>query len=306
MFMGLIVGRLLDKFSRVLPFVLILNIFQILGSIFYFLGISPGFLLFSRLVEGIGNSAYIVFTTDVCRATTMKERTPVLLLFNIAQQLGLLLGPACNLFLRDLDFYIGSIHVTKLNAPGFFLAVSYILFEILAYFAYYDLKLAKEEEENSDMSPILNDDILSNTEPGVEAVQEILDRPDEVYDTSSVPWSRYWQQLCNGEIIILIFIRFIGLFGQTCLETVVTPMMRTFFDYGDFENSILYLSGGGVLIIVFIALTLASKRIQDRVLIFFGLILNIITYIWFLSTVPYYKPGIFFFVKDDLRSSYIS
>jgi len=40
----------------------------------------------------------------------------------------------------------------------------YILFEILAYFAYYDLKVAKEEELNSqnDTSPILNQDILSN------------------------------------------------------------------------------------------------------------------------------------------------
>ena len=108
----------------------------------------------------------IVFTTDVCRATTLEERTPVLLLFNVAQQLGLLLGPACNLFLRELDFHIGSIHVNKLNAPGFFLAVIYILFEILAYFAYYDLKVAKEEELNSqnDTSPILNQDILSNDE----------------------------------------------------------------------------------------------------------------------------------------------
>ena len=105
----------------------------------------------------------VVFLTDVCRATTIEERTPVLLFFNLAQQLGLLLGPACNLFLRDLDFYIGTIHVTKLNAPGFFLAVIYALFEILAYFAYYDLKVAKDQEINgqSDTTPILNQDSLA-------------------------------------------------------------------------------------------------------------------------------------------------
>ena len=91
--------------------------------------------------------------------------------------------------------------------------------------------------------------------------------------------------------LALMFIRFIGLFGQTCLETIVTPMMRTYFNYGDLANSILYLSGGGVLILVFIVLTFASKKFMDRSLILFGLILNIITYIWFLSTVPYYKTG---------------
>ena len=117
----------------------------------------------SRLIEGLGNAIGVVFLTDVCRATTIEERTPVLLFFNLAQQLGLLLGPACNLFLRDLDFYIGTLHVTKLNAPGFFLAVIYALFEILAYFAYYDLKVAKDQEINgqSDTTPILNQDSLA-------------------------------------------------------------------------------------------------------------------------------------------------
>ena len=117
----------------------------------------------SRLIEGLGNAIGVVFLTDVCRATTIEERTPVLLFFNLAQQLGLLLGPACNLFLRDLDFYIGTLHVTKLNAPGFFLAVIYALFEILAYFAYYDLKVAKDQEINgqSDTAPILNQDNLA-------------------------------------------------------------------------------------------------------------------------------------------------
>ena len=45
MFMGLFIGRLLDKFSRVLPFVLVLNIFQILGSVLYFVGISPSLII---------------------------------------------------------------------------------------------------------------------------------------------------------------------------------------------------------------------------------------------------------------------
>ena len=107
----------------------------------------------------------------------------------------------------------------------------------------------------------------------VDALREIRNS-QAIYDQSSVPWSRYLTELARGEIIILMFIRFIGLFGQTCLETIVTPMMRTYFNYGDFANSILYLSGGGVLILVFIALTFASKKFMDRSLILFGLILN--------------------------------
>ena len=291
MMMGLIVGRILDKFKRVSPLVLFLNLFQIAGSLMYFMGISPAFMIFGRLVEGLGNPAMVAFTTDVCRATTLEERTPVLLLFNIAQQLGLLLGPACNLFLREIDFYIGSIHVNKLNAPGFFLALVYLLWEILAYFCYYDLKVAKDEELNTetDSSPILSEDIYS-VQGSEDALQEIRNNPG-AYDTDSVPWSRYIDELARGEIIALIFIRFIGLFGQTCLETIVTPMMKEYFNYGDFANSILYLSGGGLLILVFIVLTLLSKKLADRSLILAGLVLNIVTYIWFLATIPYYQPN---------------
>ena len=299
MITGLFIGRLLDKFSRVLPFILILNLFQISGSVVYFLGISPTFILISRLIEGLGNASYIAFTTDVCRSTSTEERTPILLLFNVAQQLGLLLGPACNLFLRELDFWIGNIHVNKLNAPGFFLAVMYIFFEILAYFCYFDLAKLKQEYQE-DTVPILteideNEENSQNQENPQNSENpensEIAQNPENI----EVTWSRYFHELCKGEIIVLIFIRFIGLFGQTCLETIVTPMMKTYFNYGDFENSILYLSGGGVLILVFIILTLASKKFSDRILILFGLFLNILTYIWFLCTVPYYA-------KNDRRN----
>ena len=43
-----------------------------------------------------------------------------------------------------------------------------------------------------------------------------------------------------------------------------------------------------MLILVFIVLTILSKKCSDRSLIFAGLVLNIVTYIWFLCTVPTY------------------
>merc|ERR1712086_1113430 len=118
---------------------------------------------------------------------------------------------------------------------------------------------------------ILNQDSLAIDNDSVDALrdEEVVSDSEPIYDQSSVPWSRYVTELARGEIIVLMFIWF---FGQTCLETIVTPMMRTYFDYDDFANSILYLSGGGVLILVFIALTFASKKFTDRSLIFFGLI----------------------------------
>ena len=127
----------------------------------------------------------------------------------------------------------------------------------------------------------------------------------------NVSWSVYMDEIFRGEIIALVFLRFIGLFGQTCLEvniiiglmkfldslkffilqTIVTPMMRIFFNYGDFANSILYLCGGFQLIAVFIVLTFASKKFSDRSLIAVGIVINIIAYLWFLILVPTFQKS---------------
>ena len=145
----------------------------------------------------MGNGANIAFLTDVCRATTLEERTPVLLFFNIVQQIGLLLGPACNLFLRELDFYIGPFHINKLNAPGFFLTVLYIIFEIVASLMYYDLKVAKDKQSDSDTSPIIDNDVL-NEESAIEAVENIT-----IQSEQPVPWSRYVNELLRGTYVCL-------------------------------------------------------------------------------------------------------
>ena len=155
----------------------------------------------------------------------------MLLLFNIAQQLGLLLGPACNLFLRKLDFYIGPFHINKLNAPGFFLAVMYLLFETLALLMYYDLKIAKDQaEQNEDTSGIItNEEIMNDdiTEDSVDATDTVV----VTNESESVPWSRYVDELLRGEIIALMFLRFIGLFGQTCLETIGNMLLLILSNY---------------------------------------------------------------------------
>ena len=49
-----------------------------------------------------------------------------------------------------------------------------------------------------------------------------------------------------------------------CLQAMVTPLMKIYFDYGDFENSLLYLGGGIELMIVTILMTLISRKLSDR------------------------------------------
>ena len=78
----------------------------------------------------------------------------------------------------------------------------------------------------------------------------------------------YINVLTSADLVCLIYLRFIALFCQTFLETIVPPVMQKYFDLGDQANSFLYLLGGIMLIIVFIVLSFSTKyMIPDRNLV---------------------------------------
>ena len=140
MMTGLVVGKLLDvgQYS-IKKMVVFLNCSQIAGACLYLFSSSQYMILVSRLVSGLGKSITIAFLTDICRSTQLSERTPVLLVFNIAFQLGLLLGPGFNLILSQLEVDTALGRLDKLNSPGLLLAISWTVFSLLVVLLYSDL-----------------------------------------------------------------------------------------------------------------------------------------------------------------------
>ena len=165
--------------------------------------------------------AWVGVNADVCRATTLEERTPILVGLGIARQLGLLFGPACNLFLRNVQFSIGWLTVNKLNAPGLFLVILYLILELLAAAFYFDLARSLQEErvaqrvdersENEGEGAAIEGELATSNNSNRGAHDEPLLNPD-------VSWSEYKNEIIRPEIIALMFLRFIGFFGQACLE----------------------------------------------------------------------------------------
>ena len=108
--------------------------------------------------------------------------------------------------------------MNKLNAPGLFLAVLYLILELLAAAFYFDLARLLQLERDAHRAERLESegegaDIegdLASTDRGVEEERPLLN-PD-------VNWSEYKNEIFRPEIIALMFLRFIGFFGQTCLE----------------------------------------------------------------------------------------
>ena len=135
--------------------------------------------------------------------------------------------------------------MSKHNAPGLFLAVMYVLYEVAIVLFYFDLARAAKIAGNSAISaadPVRGGSKESDS--GVDSPdgvvrddgdEDLLARPEVVYSSvealippneredisNQVSWAQYKNELLRGEIVALIFLRFMALFGQTCMEVSI-------------------------------------------------------------------------------------
>ena len=84
----------------------------------YFVAVNPSMVLGSRLIAGLGSGSGSSIFGMISRSTTKEERTATFSRLMSLRQIGLVIGPAFNLFLEKLDFFIGPLHVTSLTVPG--------------------------------------------------------------------------------------------------------------------------------------------------------------------------------------------
>ena len=84
----------------------------------YFMAGSAWMIIASRGIAGLGSGSSSSIFGAVARMTTEEQRTAVFSLLLSTRQFGLLVGPACQLFLIHFDFYIGKFHLTSINSPG--------------------------------------------------------------------------------------------------------------------------------------------------------------------------------------------
>jgi len=95
-----------------------IDFFILSGNFMYFVASSPYMVLGSRLVAGLGSGSGSSIFGMIARSTPEHKRTAAFSQLMALRQFGLLVGPACNLFLNKLDFFIGPFHVNSLTSPG--------------------------------------------------------------------------------------------------------------------------------------------------------------------------------------------
>ncbi|XP_076318412.1 uncharacterized protein LOC143229664 isoform X2 [Tachypleus tridentatus] len=147
LFSNPVIGLWADYSQNTKFILLVTNIGEIVGSFMYFLGISSWFLVFSRLIAGIGSGAGAAVFADITRSTSEEERTPIISSVVLCRQIGLLFGPAMNFFLRKFDFYIGSFPLDRYTSPGLFMACLWLVMEFIFLIMYHNLTTLTHEED---------------------------------------------------------------------------------------------------------------------------------------------------------------
>ncbi|XP_072852365.2 major facilitator superfamily domain-containing protein 8 [Pogona vitticeps] len=321
-FAGLLTGPLFgywsDRTRQTKTIILFANMFQIAGNFMYFVGGSKWMLLSSRLVAGVGTGAGASIFGYLTRSTASEERATVFAAVMACRQFGLLVGPACNLFLRLCNFRIGPFVVNKFTSPGLFMCLVWILLQIVAVTMYFDLQpppLARSSKavprtsqdvlEEDEVEPLMRHEAGQEeaTESGgygstTDVEQQEPSLGDEyryvpnghLADEESAdekeksPFHDFssMREYLREEVVVLLTAQFVTLFNQTALETMVTPITQRYLNFGELENSIMYFLCGAEVIVGFFLVRCLSTRLTDRVILVLGLVICNVACVWCL------------------------
>ncbi|XP_048831886.1 uncharacterized protein LOC125708418 isoform X3 [Brienomyrus brachyistius] len=132
-------GQWSDRTRTTKNIILFANLFEVVGNFMYFMNFDKWLLLSSRLVAGIGTGAGASIFGYLTRSTAPEDRSTVFAAVMACRQAGLLIGPACNIFLRLCNFQLGPFVVNKFTAPGLFMCLLWILLQLAVLLMYWDL-----------------------------------------------------------------------------------------------------------------------------------------------------------------------
>ncbi|XP_071198469.1 major facilitator superfamily domain-containing protein 8-like [Salvelinus alpinus] len=309
-------GHWSDKTHATKKIILFANLFEIVGNFMYFMGYSKWLLIFSRLVAGVGTGAGSSIFGFMGRCTAHKDRSAVFASVMACRQIGLMIGPVLNLFLRLCDFKLGPFVVNKYTAPGLFMCLMWTLLQLVVVFMFWDIPPREEPvgegaegvgegavggaEGVAEGKPLLGPcpDILgsygsvvtpdpprSTANPAISDLPRVSPTPlppleEEGHSrSSSFSMSR---EFLREEVVVLFTAHFVILFNQTALETVVTPLTQKYFNFGELENSIIYCICSVEVITGFLFVHWLCRHTTERVLLAVGLILCHISCVWCL------------------------
>ena len=255
--------------------------------------------LIGRMVAGFGEGYASAIWTELARITTQEERTRYFALLKVCFFLGVVLGPALNIFLKEFDFYIGNLHIDFRTSPGFFMALMWILVTGIMYVFVYDLsdEMRKErgyeavsdglseeqfskkeklreaynmessEDKHGDMtsSPCTNNDVVKT--------EEIAKDDKSVFQDGSTKSSSgsfrdaLIDMFAKFPVIIVIYTTTFLFMLHTSLQAITPLVAEHMLHWSEDNVTFLFTIWGVEITICAIILFILSRKISDRLVL---------------------------------------
>ena len=164
---SLILGRLVDKCRRVRCTMIVVNWFVIFGNIFYAIPFNILYLMFGRLIAGVGGLLRSVIIGEIARVYEPNELTSKYSIMGMTYSFGFIVGPAINFTFLSMSVKIGKIEVNCLNFPSIFIAMCFVLIQIGVFIFVHDLSKIHDKkkihEELQQQQPLMDQSESSTT-----------------------------------------------------------------------------------------------------------------------------------------------
>ena len=220
------------------------------GNSIYALAPNIYVVFLGRLISGVGGNIYNTGMTYVVRVSSAEERSALYAKVNLIYYSGMLCGPALNYPLSLLGSYqFGLFDINALNAPGYLMVLMLTLTVVFVYFAFEEPEHDFEELDRK-LSP----------------AEEEQARRDARY----CGLYKYKPLLTSFTLLSVILMQFVVQFNQISLETIVTPVTKAWYDFGQLANSVIYAIITAIFFFWFGAIIFISRKVQDRTLIVIG------------------------------------
>ncbi|CAB4007035.1 major facilitator superfamily domain-containing 8-like [Paramuricea clavata] len=255
--------------------------------------------LLGRMVAGFGEGYVSAIWAELARITTGEERTRYFVLLKVSFVLGLALGPALNIFLKEFDFYIGNWHIDFRTSPGFFMSLMWILVTGIMYVFVYDLsdEMRKEEgyepvsdglseeqfskkeqlreaynmespgDNHDDIttSPFINDDVTETEEIEKDDNSVI---PDDARKSSSVSFQdTVIDMFAKLHVVAVVYSIFFIFILHSSLQAIIPLVAERMLHWSENNVSFLFTMWGVENVILAIILFILSRKVPDRLLL---------------------------------------
>lgn len=228
---SLILGRLVDKCRRVRCTMIVVNLFVIFGNICYAIPFNISYLMFGRLIAGVGGLLRSVIIGEISRVYEPNEVTSKYSVMGMTYSFGFIVGPAINFTFKSMSLKIGEIEVNCLNFPSIFIAMCFVMIQIGVFAFVHDLSKIHDKKK-------IHEELEQEQEP------LLIDQSEGTNTKSLNKASVLCQMTKSIDITLLIFTSFCCTYFITSIEMWLPLIILDTLKWKLFELNIVIFGTG--------------------------------------------------------------